>query len=414
MRASFRLAIVLGAIVIFSGGTAATSSAQQFDTLFAKARQLEKDGKRREAVREYRQVSSDQHRDPEAAAEALYQAGLLASQGYGTTPELKEGGEAEAVEIWGKQLAIQFPNTKAFKELTGGSPGSPEDKLFVLQTEIDKRNSKLPRYQILDTLVRITGKNPNVSYGLALIALAVLVKLILFPLTKKQYASMREMQKMQPLIKKLQEQYKGKEGAQAEVSKKTMELYKEHGVNPFAGCWPALVQLPFLIFVFTAIREYEFAFSRGHFLWIGSPLADQGWKVYGFEVIGKNLASPDIPLLALYAVTNFITMKMTPASDPMQQQQQNTMAWMMSGVFFFMFVQYRWSSAFVLYWLALNCLSIWQQYEFIYKPHKERMKAGDIPPPGSDSPSKNGAGAPAPEAKPVTQAARVRPRKKKK
>jgi len=111
-------------------------------------------------------------------------------------------------------------------------------------------------------------------------------------------------------------------------------------------------------------------------------------------------------------------MRMTPAADPQQQQQQNSMALMTSGMFFYMFLSYRWSSAFVLYWLALNILSIWQTYEFVYKPHKERMqKQAENT---TTEPTKNGAGSAPPDAKKIApaggqnQPTRVKPRKKKK
>ena len=97
----------------------------------------------------------------------------------------------------------------------------------------------------------------------------------------------REMQQLQPALKELQKSHKG-----AELSQKQMALYKEHGVNPFGGCIPTLFQLPFLIFIFTAIREYEPAFAKGTFLWVGSPLAAKYPHFFG-----GNLALPDVPLL---------------------------------------------------------------------------------------------------------------------
>jgi len=257
--------------------------------------------------------------------------------------------------------------------------------------------------------VRLTGKNPSYSYALALIILAVAVKLILLPFSKKQYKSQREMQQLQPLLKELQKKYKG-----TELNQKQMELYKEHGVNPFGGCLPLLFQMPFLIFIFQAIREYEPAFAKGKFLWIGSGLAKQNPHLFG-----GNLALPDVPLLVLYVLTNYVTMRMTPAADPQQQQQQSSMALMTSAIFFYMFLSYKWSSAFVLYWLALNLFSIWQTYEYVYKPHKERMASGASPQPVPPAPpaARNGAGSDTSDAMPLAprnQPTRVRPRKKKK
>jgi YidC/Oxa1 family membrane protein insertase len=280
-------------------------------------------------------------------------------------------------------------------------------KYKLITTTIDQRNRKDWKYQIIDTLVNLTG-GKSYSYGIALIFLALLVKTVLFPLTRKQYASQREMQRMQPLLKELQAKHKG-----VELNQKQMELYKEHGVNPFSGCFLALVQLPFLIIIFTAVREYEFRFAEGHFLWIGSSLA-----AANPSFLGTNLAMPDVPLLAIYVLTNYITMRMSPAADPQQQQQMNSMALMTSVFFFWMFLSSKWSSAFVLYWLAQNLISIWQQYHYIYQPHKERMAAAGGGPGGAGSSGStgNGMGPPPPDATPiieVKQPQRARQRKKK-
>jgi YidC/Oxa1 family membrane protein insertase len=410
MRFSYRLAIALGAVVIFSVGTPGCQMGPQIagPHTVERAQQLEKEeGKKDDALKVYAEiVRQNQRQDPAKAADALYRAGEFAqsSRYSGTSETLKVHGQDTAAQMW-RQLRDDFP-TQAKEKL-----GPNFEKYSQLASTIDQRNSKDAKYQIINTLVNLTGRHPY-SYSIALIALAVMVKLILLPFTKKQYKAQREMQRMQPLIKELQKKYKG-----VELNQKTMELYKEHKVNPFAGCGPTLLQLPFLIFIFTAIREYEYAFANGHFLWIGSPLSAQYPHIFA-----PNLAMPDVPLLVMYTLTNYITMRMSPAMDPQQQQQQNTMALMTSGIFFYMFLSYKWSSAFVLYWFALNLLSIWQQYEYIYKPHKERLRSGgDVPPTSGNGGAaadsgRNGKG-PAANVDSVDtskQPARVRPRKKKK
>lgn len=423
-----KLAIVLGAIVIFTGCVVSDTRAQKppaqvrtgspanaapasaapaiDESVFAKAKQLEAEGKNQDALKEYSRIVHDNSRsNPELAAEALYRGGLYASSDrYSQLPSQREQGQDVAVQLW-KQLVNEYPNTRAAQRL------EKDGRLQAVQAQIIKRNSKDLRFQILDFLVRLTRPFAGAySYAIGLILLAILVKLITLPLTIKQYKGMREMQRMQPLIKELQAKYKGEE-----LARKQMELFKEHGVNPLASCFPTLVQLPFLILVFTAIRLYEFAFANGKFLWIGSPLAKQ----YP-GIVGANLASPDIPLLALYALSNYVTMRMTPATDPQQQQTQNTMALMTSGIFFYMFISQRWSSAFVLYWFVLNLLSIWQQYEYVYKPHKARLAGGE----GPTGMTANGVGLSANGAsgggsydRPLgsaTPPTRVKPRKKRK
>ncbi|MGH2817057.1 MAG: YidC/Oxa1 family membrane protein insertase [Actinomycetota bacterium] len=94
------------------------------------------------------------------------------------------------------------------------------------------------------------------SYGLAIILLTVLVRIILLPLSIKQTRSMREMQRIQPEVKRIQGKYKGKKDAPArqKMNEEMMALYKEHGVNPFGGCFPLLLQFPVLIGLFYVVR----------------------------------------------------------------------------------------------------------------------------------------------------------------
>lgn len=377
---------------------------------FLRAEIYEAESRKAEAMGEYHVVAREYGgRIRELAAEALYRGGLYAFKRYGSPEEIQRQGLDAAWQFW-NQLRNEYKDTEAYRKATAPTPTEPEGALAALMKAIDTRNSKDWKYQVIHAMVRITGSNPTYSYGLALILLAALVKLLLFPLSLKQYASMREMQRMQPLIKELQKKYKGQE-----LQQQVMAAYKEHGVSPFAGCWPMLIQLPFLIMVFTAVREYEIAFSSGHFLWIGSSLAQNAPNFFGQSLIGANLAQPDIPLLVLYVISNYVTMRLTPTTDPQQQQQQNTMALFTSVFFFYMFVTQKWSSAFVLYWFAMNIFSIWQQYEYIYKPHKERMAAG-IAAPAPSAAGGNGTPASAEVAKPIAAApaTRVKPRKKRK
>lgn len=382
-----------------------TDLAVTTEARFRKAALLEALRSPQEALAEYAEiVRENRGKNAERAAEALYRAGLYASSpDYPGTEAKRFQALDQAYQLW-RQLRDEYPDTEAARKIAG--PGGPMEKLM---DRIDRRNSSDWKYQVIDALVRLTGRKPEFSYALALILLAAIVKLLLMPLTIRQYASMREMQRMQPLVKELQKKYKG-----AELNQKTMELYKEHKVNPFAGCFIGLLQIPFLILVFNAIREYEIAFAKGKFLWIGSTLASSGPEILGQKVFGANLASPDIPLLAIYVITNYATMRLTPATDPQQQQQQNTMALMTSLLFFWMFLSYKWSSAFVLYWLALNVLSIWQQYEMIYKPHKAQQAAngGTVMPAAEPASNPGKSGEPV-QVTPTTPHQRVRPRRKK-
>jgi YidC/Oxa1 family membrane protein insertase len=85
---------------------------------------------------------------------------------------------------------------------------------------------------------------PGADIGVAVILLTLLVKFVLFPLSHKSSKSQADMKKIEPDIKALQEKHKGDKEA---LAKKTMELYKEKGVNPFSGCLPIILQLPIII-----------------------------------------------------------------------------------------------------------------------------------------------------------------------
>ena len=263
------------------------------------------------------------------------------------------------------------------------------------------------QYQVVDKLVRLTGANPNFSYWFALIIIALVVKTITFPLTLKTYKSQREMQRVQPMMKALQEKYKGK----PELNEKMMEFYKEHKVNPFASCVPMIIQIPFMYYVYNMIRLYEYHFSHGKFLWIGSGLSHQ----YS-QYLATDLAKFDIPLLVIYALSNYLTMKLNPTPDPAQAQQQKTTSLMMTVMFFFMFMKYQWSAAFIFYWLILNFISAFQQYNYIFKPNQIKAEAsGNIIAAASGPTPSRSAGGTLAEARPVTPipgGTGVRPRPK--
>ncbi|MFA6666418.1 MAG: membrane protein insertase YidC, partial [Armatimonadota bacterium] len=144
--------------------------------------------------------------------------------------------------------------------------GIAEERL----AQIDHKNSGTTLYKVIDALVALTGRNPAYSYFLALLIITVVFKVLTTPLSNVQFKSMKEMQKIQPLVRELQEKYKGD---QKELGERTMALYKEHGVNPFAGCLPILVQFPLLWLLYVMVRLYQVQFANGQFLWIGSGLA---------------------------------------------------------------------------------------------------------------------------------------------
>jgi YidC/Oxa1 family membrane protein insertase len=209
-------------------------------------------------------------------------------------------------------------------------------------------------------LTALHGVIPN--YGWALIALALLVRLVMWPLSEIQFRSMAEMQKVQPLVKQLQAKYKGDPPA---LNTAMMALYKEHKVNPLAGCFPMLIQFPILIGLFWAIQAQIASFSNEHWLWIGSPFAKSLAEQHpNWNILGTSLATPDVALLILYVISMYFTVRYgsPPSTDPQQAQTQKIMAIVSPAMIAFFGFKYQWASALYIYWLATNVFTVAQQY----------------------------------------------------
>jgi YidC/Oxa1 family membrane protein insertase len=268
-------------------------------------------------------------------------------------------------------------------------------------------------YKVLDFFVRFTGRVPGFSYWFALVLITLIIKAILFPVTKRQFKSMADMQRIAPKMKEIQEKLKGRPAD--EINRKVMALYKEEGVNPAAGCVPMLLQSALLFPLYYGIRWYEYQFRNGYFLWIGSPLSHR----YP-QFLATSLAVPDVPLLVLYLVSMFLTSRLQPpAADPQQAQQQKMMAYMMPLIFGYMTWVYAWPSAFTFYWLILNAISTWQQWHILKAvgapvpsalPQVPRSDGGGPPDLGNSS-NGNGRGVPPRNVRPG-DARRTTPKKK--
>jgi len=216
------------------------------------------------------------------------------------------------------------------------------------------------------------------NYGVAIILLTILIRIILYPLMQKQMVSMREMQKIQPLMKEVQDKYKNDK---ERLNKELMALYKEHKVNPMSGCLPLLIQMPILILLFQALRVFEYLDPitnniAGGFLWIKSYYAvmENGeivtraglalserlipFGIFGLEHIGI------LPFLV--AGSMYIQQKMTSPGGPTgkdegsAQQTQKMMTILMPLMIGFM--SFTLPSGLTLYWFTSTLLGIGQQY----------------------------------------------------
>lgn len=215
--------------------------------------------------------------------------------------------------------------------------------LGLRQSEIMEFGFFTPLCKLL--LVTLNGIHrvlPN--YGVAIILLTLLVRLVFWPVTHKSNESMKKMQKLQPELASLREKFKNEP---QKLNQATLELYRIHKVNPMSGCLPMLIQIPVFIALFNVLRSAVELRYAG-FLWIRDLSAPEG-LLAGLLPFGINI----LPLLM--TATTIWQQKLTPAAgDP---QQQRMMA-MMPVVFLFIF--YNMASALVLYWTVSQFLSIVQ------------------------------------------------------
>jgi len=204
-------------------------------------------------------------------------------------------------------------------------------------------------------LVTLRFFNKYVSnYGLSIILLTILIKILFWPLTRKSYQSMKEMRKLQPMMAKIREKYKNNK---QEMQKQLMGLYKTYKINPMGGCLPMVVQIP-VFFAFYRILPRSIELRHAPFvLWINDLSAPE--RLLSFSLKIPFMAPPyGIPVLTLLmGASMFLQQKMTPSpGDPAQAK----IMMFLPIVFTFLFINFP--SGLVLYWLVNNLLSIAQQY----------------------------------------------------
>lgn len=189
------------------------------------------------------------------------------------------------------------------------------------------------------------------NWGLAIIGLTLIVKLVFYKLSKASYVSMAKMKKLQPKLAELKERY-GED--RQRFSQEMMKLYKTEKVNPLGGCLPLLIQMPVFIALYWVLMESVELRHSPFYLWI--------------EDLSR--MDPYFVLPVLYGVSQFITMKFSPQPpDPMQAKIMQ----MLPFVFTFMFLWFP--SGLVLYWLTNNILQIIQQQIITKQIEKADAKA---------------------------------------
>ena len=251
------------------------------------------------------------------------------------------------------------------------------------------------------------------NYGIAIILLTIAVRLVLLPLSIKQTRSMREMQRIQPEVKKIQAKYKGN---RQKLNEEMMKLYQEHGVNPFGGCLPLLMQMPVFIALYRVIST-PLAYmgfkdanggAEGAFTWIpanpantkafewvtdsslAQGLLEAPQKVNTFLGVFRLDCSPSqvysgtpsqlvegvscgngiadfLPyalLIALMGLTTWYQQKQMQSRQPAADNPQAQQMQMMGKIMPLMLVVFSWGfpAGLTLYWATTNLWSIGQQY----------------------------------------------------
>ena len=190
---------------------------------------------------------------------------------------------------------------------------------------------------LLDLLRMIYGYVGN--YGVAIIILTTIVRLVLFPLTFKGMKSMKRMQQLTPRMKKLQEKYKNNK---EKLNKEMMALYRKNRVNPLGGCLPMLLQLPVFFALYSALSSSVELRHAPFIFWI------------------SDLSQPDglgiTPILM--GASMYIQQKMTPQTAMMDSTQAKVMQML---PFIFTIFTFTFPSGLTLYWVTSNILSIAQQ-----------------------------------------------------
>jgi YidC/Oxa1 family membrane protein insertase len=228
------------------------------------------------------------------------------------------------------------------------------------------------------------------NYGVAIILLTIIIRVLMYPLMQKQMTSMRETQKIQPLMQEIQRKYKNDK---EKMNQELMRLYKEHKVNPMGGCLPLIVQMPILILFFQVLREFEYHIPNtniidGDFLWIKNTaiikILENGVEI---EKVVAGLAAPDqlfgilpesVPMIGgtpigilpiLVGASMYFQQKLTTPAMPVSSQTSSSSSpaagtqKMMTTIMPLMigFISFTLPSGLSLYWFTSTLFGIGQQ-----------------------------------------------------
>ena len=285
---------------------------------------------------------------------------------YATKSDLPPSGREDAASVPGKsprQFSFQVSITQSGTTLAANQTLERQFTIFagpkeyrtlerigsVLKNELE-RVMEFGFFGIVSKflLLSMNGLNAlGLSYGLAIIAITVIIKLLFWPLTQASTRSMKRMQKLQPQMKAIQEKFKDDP---AKMNKKTMEFMKEHKVSPLGGCLPLVLQVPVFIGFFQMVRS-AIELRGASFLWAYDLSRPD--TIFVIPGMGFNVN----PLPLLMGGTMLWQASLTPPSPGMDPGQQKIMKYF---PLIFLFMLYNYSAGLTLYWTVQNLLSIAQ------------------------------------------------------
>lgn len=209
----------------------------------------------------------------------------------------------------------------------------------------------------LSWLIITTAEMFGNSYGLGIVIVTILIRLAILPLMIKQTKSSKAMQLLQPEMQKLREKYSSKDAqTQQKLQQEMMQLFQKHGVNPLAGCFPLIIQMPILIGFYQAIIRTE-EIATHTFLWF-------------------DLGAPDplylLPIIA--GITTFLQQKLMMAGTEGINPQMQMMLYIMPVMILIFAINFP--AALSLYWVVGNIFMIVQTY-FIKPPAVGTATAND-------------------------------------
>lgn len=210
------------------------------------------------------------------------------------------------------------------------------------------------------------------NLGLAVIALTIVVKIILFPFSYSTTKNQIALKKIQPLVDEIKKKYTDKN----EQAKKMMELYKEHKANPLSGCLPILIQIPIIIGLYQVFLKGVSVDATVLYSFVHAP------ETLHTFFLGINLAEKSMIIALIAGITQYIQLKLspsfqaskTPSEDPqtlMMENMQKMMLYMLPVmiVFFSAVVP----AAVALYWVVINIFTIGQEIYIYKKIHQQQV-----------------------------------------